>query len=59
MWKLKKKIQINLFTKWKQTHRFQKQIYAYQRGQVGAEWIRGLGLHTHTIIYGIYTGPAV
>ena len=27
-------IQINLFTKQKQTHRFQKQIYGYQRGNM-------------------------
>ena len=32
MWNLKKKIQINLFTKLKQTHRHRKQPYGYQRG---------------------------
>ena len=26
---------MNLFTKEKQTHRFRKQIYSYQRGKVG------------------------
>ena len=32
MWNLKKWIQMNLFTKQKQTHRLWKQIYDYQRG---------------------------
>ena len=27
-------IQLNLFTKQKQTHRFQKQTYGYQRGKL-------------------------
>ena len=31
MWNLKKMIQMNLFTKQKQTHRHRKQIYGYQR----------------------------
>ena len=31
----KKLIQMNLFTKQKQTHRLWKQIYGYQRGAVG------------------------
>ena len=37
MWNLKKKkmIQMNLFTKQKQTHRHRKQTYGYQRGKVG------------------------
>ena len=30
-----KMIQMNLFTKQKQTHRIRKQIYGYQRGKVG------------------------
>ena len=35
MWNLKKKmIKVNLFAKKKQTHRFRKQIYGYQRGKV-------------------------
>ena len=37
MWTLKKMIQINLFTKQKQTHRLRKQTYGYQRGKVGGE----------------------
>ena len=37
MWNLKKKkkIQVKLFPKEKQTHRLRKQIYGYQRGKVG------------------------
>ena len=31
LWNLKKIIQMNLFTKQKQTHRHRKQIYGYQR----------------------------
>ena len=30
-----KMMQMNLFTKQKQNHRFQKKIYGYQRGNVG------------------------
>ena len=30
---IKKKIQTNLFTKQKQTHRHRKQTYGYQRGR--------------------------
>ena len=33
MWNLKKPIQMNLFTKQKETHRYEKQIYGYQRGK--------------------------
>ena len=35
VWNLKKMIQMNLFTKQKQTHRLRKQSYGYQRGKVG------------------------
>ena len=35
IWNLKKMIQMNLFTKQKQTHRHRKQTYGYQRG-----WVR-------------------
>ena len=31
----KKMIQMNLFTKQKQTHRLWKQVYCYQRGEAG------------------------
>ena len=34
MWNLKK-IQMNLFTKQKQTHRLRKHTYGYQRGKEG------------------------
>ena len=33
MWNLKKIIQMNLFTKQKQSHRHRKQTYGYQRGK--------------------------
>ena len=36
VWNLKKMIQMNLFTKQKQTHRLRKQSYSYQRGKVEA-----------------------
>ena len=35
--KKKKKIQLNLFTKQKQTHRHRKQTYGYQRGKEGRD----------------------
>ena len=35
IWNLKKKIQMNLFTKQKQAHRHRKQTYGYQRGKRG------------------------
>ena len=35
MWNLKKMIQMNLFTKQKQTHRHRKQTCGYQRGKAG------------------------
>ena len=35
MWNLKKTIQINLFTKQKQTHRHKNQTYGSQRGERG------------------------
>ena len=34
MWNLKEMIQMNLFTKQKQTHRHWKQTYGYQKGNV-------------------------
>ena len=41
----KKKIQMNLFTKQKQTHRHRKQTYGYQRGWQGrGEKNKSLGL---------------
>ena len=35
MQNLKKMIQMNVFTKQKQTHRLREQTYGYQRGRVG------------------------
>ena len=35
MWNLKKMIQVNLFTKQKQTYRLRIQTYGYQRGKAG------------------------
>ena len=35
MWNLKQTVQMNLFTKQKQTHRLQKQACGYQWGNVG------------------------
>ena len=43
MWNLNKIIQMNLFTKQKQTHRHRKQIYGYQKGKV-EEWEDKLGI---------------
>ena len=40
----KKKIQVNLFTKQKQTQRHRKHTYGYQRGKRGQRQIRCLGL---------------
>ena len=40
----KQKIQINLFTKQKQTHRHRKEIYGYYRGKWGEGYIRRTGL---------------
>ena len=40
----KKMIQMNLFTKHKQTHRLETQAYGYQRGRAGEGWTGGLGL---------------
>ena len=51
MWNMKKNmIQINLFTKYKQTHKLQKQSYVCQKGKV---WGKDkLGLWDY---YNIYT----
>ena len=55
-------IKYNSFTKEKQTHRFRKQTYGYQRGNMGGGKSRSLGLtHIHTTIYKIdkQQGPIV
>ena len=38
-----KMIQMNLFTKQKQTYRLQKQTYSYQRDRLRGGMVRGLG----------------
>ena len=55
-------IQMNLFTKQKQTHRHGKQTYGHQSGKGEEGCIRSLGLtHTHKYIYKIdnQQGPTV
>ena len=44
---------MNLFTKQKQTYRYRKQTYGYQRGHmVGGEGInQELGINIHTLLY--------
>ena len=45
---------MNLFTKQKQTHRLQKQIYGYQREKVeGRDKLGVWDQHIHTTIYKI------
>ena len=55
--------QMNLFTKQKQTHRYRKQTYGYQRGKGGGEGgiNQEFGVHIHTTIYkiGKQQGPTV
>ena len=48
MWSLKK-IQMNLFTKPKQTHRHRKQTYGYQRGRGGVNW--EFGINRYPVLY--------
>ena len=53
---------MNLFTKQKQTYRYWKQIYGYQRENVGGRDKSGAwDEHTHTTIYKIDNkqGPTV
>ena len=50
----KKMIQMNLFTKQKQSYRCPKQIYGYQRGNVGGRGKSGAWEeYTHSTIYKI------
>ena len=55
MWTLIfKMIKVNLFTKQKQTHRFQKNTSGYQRGNAGwggAGINQELGINTDTLLY--------
>ena len=58
----KKKIQVNLFTKQKQTHRLRERTYGYQRGRVGGSNRQGVwDWHVHTVIFKIdnQQGPTV
>ena len=42
---------MNLFTKYRQTHRCRKQTYGYQRGEEGGkDKLRAWDEHTHTTI---------
>ena len=66
MWNLKKKkmIQMNLFTKQKQTQGLQKQTYGSQRGKMRRRdglGVRGWDWYLHTIQYEMpgQQGPAV
>jgi len=46
MWNLKKYVQINLFTKQKQTHRHRKKTYGHQRGKGGGiNWDFRINIH--------------
>ena len=42
---------MNLFTKQKQTYRYRKQTYGYQRGDVGGGINQDLGINIHTLLY--------
>ena len=44
-------IQINLFTKQKQTHRLREQTYSYQGGRVGGGIVREFGTDVYTLLY--------
>ena len=59
---IQKMIQMNLFTKQKQTHRHRKQTYGYQRGKVGGSLELGVWVqHIPTTIYKVdnQQGPTV
>ena len=48
----KKKIQVNLFTKQKETHRHRKPTYGYQRGKGGSGGIKWeIGIDIYTLLY--------
>ena len=45
-------IQMNLFTKQKETYRYRKQTYSYQRGNMGGGGIyQELEMNIHTLLY--------
>ena len=59
MWNLKKiLIQMNLFTKQKQTHRCRKQIYGYQKGKIRGGINQEFGSNIYTLLYS-QQGPTV
>ena len=41
---------MNLYTKWKQTHRHREQTYVYQRGEGGMH-IQEYGINRHKLLY--------
>ena len=47
MWNLNKRVQMNIFTKQKQSHRCRKQTYGYQGMGVGG----GIGTAIYTLLY--------
>ena len=47
----KKRIQMKVFTKQKQTHRLQNETYGYQRGQIGGRMDWGLRTGICTLLY--------
>ena len=53
MWNLRKMIQMNLFTKQKQTYRYRRQTHGYQRGNVGGGngKLGAWDEHIHTTVY--------
>ena len=51
MQNLKKIIQMNLFTKQKQTHRYKKQTYDYQRGKGKRDKLGIKDQQIHTAMY--------
>ena len=50
---LKRYIQMNLFTKQKNTHRHRKQTYGYQRGNPGRDKLGVWDEHLYTVMYKI------
>ena len=62
MWNLKKMIQMNSFTKQKQTHRLREWTYGYHgEGSVGRDRLGIWDWHVHTAIFKIdnQQGPTV
>ena len=52
MWNLKKMIQMNIFTKQKQTHRLREWTYGYQWGRMGGrDRLEVWDWHVHTAIF--------